>query len=236
MASQPLVLVADDEPRITKLVAISLSEDGFRVITASNGEEALKKAEEYRPDVVLLDIVMPDIDGIEVMGQLREGRAVPVILLTAKGSTADKAKGLDLGADDYIAKPFHPDELAARIRAVLRRSTTKEGAPAKEIESKTTLERGQLRMDPERHTCTWKGEPVTLTVTEFLILQALAQRPGVVKSRNALMDAAYDDQVYVDDRTIDSHIKRLRKKFKLADDDFEMIETLYGVGYRFKEA
>ena len=123
MASQPLVLVADDEPRITKLVAISLSEDGFRVITASNGEEALRKAEEYRPDVVLLDIVMPDIDGIEVMGQLREGRAVPVILLTAKGSTADKAKGLDLGADDYIAKPFHPDELAARIRAVLRRST-----------------------------------------------------------------------------------------------------------------
>ena len=110
----------------------------------------------------------------------------------------------------------------------------KQTAP-KEADAKA-LERGQLRMDPERHTCTWKNEPVTLTVTEFLILQALATRPGVVKSRNALMDAAYDDQVYVDDRTIDSHIKRLRKKFKLVDDDFEMIETLYGVGYRFKEA
>ena len=118
MSTQPLVLVADDEPRITKLVSIALTEEGFRVITASGGEDALQKAEEYRPDVVLLDIVMPDLDGIEVMRQLRERRPVPVILLTAKGSTADKAKGLDLGADDYIAKPFHPDELAARVRAV----------------------------------------------------------------------------------------------------------------------
>jgi two-component system response regulator ChvI len=120
------------------------------------------------------------------------------------------------------------------VKAVLRRSTPKDGAAPKEIDARA-LERGQLRMDPERHTCTWKNEPVTLTVTEFLILQALATRPGVVKSRNALMDAAYDDQVYVDDRTIDSHIKRLRKKFKSVDNDFDMIETLYGVGYRFKE-
>src|SRR5947208_16554790 len=120
MSPQPRVLVADDEPRITKLVSIALSEEGFRVVAANGGEDALAKAEEVRPDIVLLDIVMPDLDGIEVMRQLREWRPVPVILLTAKGSTSDKAKGLDLGADDYIAKPFHPDELAARVRAVLR--------------------------------------------------------------------------------------------------------------------
>jgi two-component system, OmpR family, response regulator ChvI len=142
--------------------------------------------------------------------------------------------GLKMGADDFIRKPFSQRLLVERVKAVLRRGVPKDQQAPKEIDAKA-LERGQLRMDPERHTCTWKNEPVTLTVTEFLILQALATRPGVVKSRNALMDAAYDDQVYVDDRTIDSHIKRLRKKFKAVDDDFDMIETLYGVGYRFKE-
>ena len=141
-----------------------------------------------------------------------------------------------MGADDFIRKPFSQRLLVERVKAVLRRFIPKDSMPQKETDSAKVLERGQLKMDPERHTCTWKGDPVTLTVTEFLILQALAQRPGVVKSRNALMDAAYDDQVYVDDRTIDSHIKRLRKKFKVVDDDFDMIETLYGVGYRFKEA
>jgi len=140
-----------------------------------------------------------------------------------------------MGADDFIRKPFSQRLLVERVKAVLRRAIPKDIATVKEVDAKV-LERGQLRMDPERHTCTWKGDPVTLTVTEFLILQALASRPGVVKSRNALMDAAYDDQVYVDDRTIDSHIKRLRKKFKAVDDAFDMIETLYGVGYRFKEA
>jgi two-component system response regulator ChvI len=140
-----------------------------------------------------------------------------------------------MGADDFIRKPFSQRLLVERVKAVLRRSGGKDGTVPKEIDTAKVLERGQLRMDPERHTCTWKNEAVTLTVTEFLILQALATRPGVVKSRNALMDAAYDDQVYVDDRTIDSHIKRLRKKFKQAEDSFDMIETLYGVGYRFKE-
>src|SRR6266516_17515 len=137
--------------------------------------------------------------------------------------------------DGFIRKPFSQLLLVEPVKAVLRRATSKDGANPKEADAKV-LERGLLRMDPERHVCTWKSEAVTLTVTEFLILQALASRPGVVKSRNALMDAAYDDQVYVDDRTIDSHIKRLRKKFKSVDDAFDMIETLYGVGYRFKEA
>jgi two-component system response regulator ChvI len=161
---------------------------------------------------------------------------MPVIFLTSKDEEIDELFGLKMGADDFIRKPFSQRLLVERVKAVLRRGAPKDAAAVKETDTRKVLERGPLRMDPERHTCTWKDEPVTLTVTEFLILQALASRPGVVKSRNALMDAAYDDQVYVDDRTIDSHIKRLRKKFKVADDAFDMIETLYGVGYRFKEA
>jgi len=156
--------------------------------------------------------------------------------LTSKDEEIDELFGLKMGADDFIRKPFSQRLLVERVKAVLRRGQPKDPTAAPKEPDARALDRGLLRMDPERHTCTWKNEPVTLTVTEFLILQALATRPGVVKSRNALMDAAYDDQVYVDDRTIDSHIKRLRKKFKVVDDDFEMIETLYGVGYRFKEA
>jgi two-component system response regulator ChvI len=178
---------------------------------------------------------MPRMDGMETLRRLRQKTDIPVIFLTSKDEEIDELFGLKMGADDFIRKPFSQRLLVERVKAVLRRFSPKDPATQKETDAKA-LERGQLRMDPERHTCTWKGDPVTLTVTEFLILQALATRPGVVKSRNALMDAAYDDQVYVDDRTIDSHIKRLRKKFKVVDDDFEMIETLYGVGYRFKEA
>ena len=172
---------------------------------------------------------------METLRRLRQKTDIPVIFLTSKDEEIDELFGLKMGADDFIRKPFSQRLLVERVKAVLRRAAPKDATAPKEIDTTRVLERGLLRMDPERHTCTWKGEPVTLTVTEFLILQALATRPGVVKSRNALMDAAYDDQVYVDDRTIDSHIKRLRKKFKQSDDDFDMIETLYGVGYRFKE-
>lgn len=169
---------------------------------------------------------------MELLRRLRQKSDTPVIFLTSKDEEVDELFGLKMGADDFIRKPFSQRLLVERVKAVLRRS--KEGANPKEADAKV-LERGQLHMDPERHICTWKNEAVKLTVTEFLILQALASRPGVVKSRNALMDAAYDDQVYVDDRTIDSHIKRLRRKFNSVDDAFDMIETLYGVGYRFKE-
>jgi two-component system response regulator ChvI len=175
------------------------------------------------------------MDGMETLRRLRQKSDLPVIFLTSKDEEIDELFGLKMGADDFIRKPFSQRLLVERVKAVLRRAAPKDPTAAPKETDAKALDRGLLRMDPERHTCTWKNDPVTLTVTEFLILQALATRPGVVKSRNALMDAAYDDQVYVDDRTIDSHIKRLRKKFKVVDDDFEMIETLYGVGYRFKE-
>jgi two-component system response regulator ChvI len=178
---------------------------------------------------------MPRMDGMELLRRLRQKSDLPVIFLTSKDEEIDELFGLKMGADDFIRKPFSQRLLVERVKAILRRAGAKDAAAPARPEDAKALERGLLRMDPERHTCTWKGEPVTLTVTEFLILQSLAQRPGVVKSRNALMDAAYDDEVYVDDRTIDSHIKRLRKKFNQVDVDFDMIETLYGVGYRFKE-
>jgi two-component system response regulator ChvI len=193
--------------------------------------------------LAIFDIKMPRMDGMELLRRLRQKSDLPVIFLTSKDEEIDELFGLKMGADDFITKPFSQRLLVERVKAILRRASSREAAAAgggvvklNPDQAARTLERGQLAMDQERHTCTWKGEPVTLTVTEFLILHSLAQRPGVVKSRDALMDAAYDEQVYVDDRTIDSHIKRLRKKFKVVDDDFDMIETLYGVGYRFREA
>ena len=204
--------------------------------TYTDGASALDGFQATLPDLAILDIKMPRMDGMELLRRLRQKTDLPVIFLTSKDDEIDELFGLKMGADDFIKKPFSQRLLVERVKAVLRRFQTRESVDKKVEETQRVLERGALSMDQERHTCTWNGLPVTLTVTEFLILFALANRPGVVKSRNALMDAAYDDQVYVDDRTIDSHIKRLRKKFKLVDTDFEMIETLYGVGYRFKEA
>ncbi len=187
------------------------------------------------PNLAIFDIKMPRMDGMELLRRLRQKSDLPVIFLTSKDDEIDELFGLKMGADDFITKPFSQRLLVERVKAVLRRVAARENTAKPGSVQAKSLERGQLVMDQERHTCTWMGEPVTLTVTEFLILHSLAQRPGVVKSRDALMDAAYDEQVYVDDRTIDSHIKRLRKKFKVVDDDFDMIETLYGVGYRFRE-
>jgi two-component system response regulator ChvI len=177
---------------------------------------------------------MPRMDGMELLRRLRQRTELPVIFLTSKDDEIDELFGLKMGADDFIRKPFSQRLLVERVKAILRRSAPREPSAGLE-DPANIIERGKLKLDPERHSCVWDNKQVTLTVTEFLILQALAQRPGVVKSRDALMDAAYDDQVYVDDRTIDSHIKRLRKKFKLVDNNFDVIETLYGVGYRFKE-
>ena len=230
----PTIALVDDDRNILTSVSLSLEAEGYRVQTYTDGVSALEGLKANPPDLAIFDIKMPRMDGMELLRRLRQKSDLPVIFLTSKDEEIDELFGLKMGADDFIRKPFSQRLLVERVKAILRRSSPKEGGAPKETEAKI-LERGRLKMDPERHTCTWDNTPVTLTVTEFLILQALATRPGVVKSRNALMDAAYDDQVYVDDRTIDSHIKRLRKKFKVVEPEFEMIETLYGVGYRFKE-
>jgi two-component system response regulator ChvI len=231
----PTIALVDDDRNILTSVSIALEAEGYRIMTYTDGASALDGFRTSPPDLAILDIKMPRMDGMETLRRLRQKSDLPVIFLTSKDEEIDELFGLKMGADDFIRKPFSQRLLVERVKAVLRRAAPKDPTAAPKETDAKALDRGLLRMDPERHTCTWKNEPVTLTVTEFLILQALATRPGVVKSRNALMDAAYDDQVYVDDRTIDSHIKRLRKKFKVVDDDFEMIETLYGVGYRFKE-
>ncbi|MDM9624525.1 response regulator transcription factor [Rhizobium sp. S152] len=240
----PTIALVDDDRNILTSVSIALEAEGYKVETYTDGASALDGLLARPPQLAIFDIKMPRMDGMELLRRLRQKSDMPVIFLTSKDEEIDELFGLKMGADDFITKPFSQRLLVERVRAVLRRAAGREAAAAAggtapkpgAAQLARSLERGQLVMDQERHTCTWKGEPVTLTVTEFLILHSLAQRPGVVKSRDALMDAAYDEQVYVDDRTIDSHIKRLRKKFKMVDTDFDMIETLYGVGYRFREA
>lgn len=212
-----------------------LEMEGHQVITFDSGLAALEALRAKSPDLVILDIKMPEMDGMELLRQLRLKCQVPVIFLTGKLDEVDELLALKLGADDFIRKPFSQRVLAERVRTVLRRFRSIDAAGERESNN-SRIERGDLRMDPERHSCKWRGKEVVLTVTEFRLLETLATRPGVIKSRDALMDAAYEDQVYVDDRTIDSHIKRLRKKFRAVDDAFDRIETLYGVGYRFKES
>jgi two-component system, OmpR family, response regulator ChvI len=231
----PTIALVDDDQNILTSVSIALEAEGYRIMTYTDGLSALDGFKLSPPDLAILDIKMPRMDGLETLRRLRQTSAMPVIFLTSKNEEIDELFGLKMGADDFIRKPFSQRLLAEHVKAVLRRYASKESAEPKAADAANMLERGLLRIDPERHLCTWKDKPVMLTVTEFLILQALAARPGVVKSRNALMDAAYDDQVYIDDRTIDSHIKRLRRKFKEGDSSFEEIDTVYGVGYRFKE-
>jgi two-component system response regulator ChvI len=229
------IALVDDDRNILTSVSIALQAEGFAVRIYSDGEAALKAFAENAPDLVVLDIKMPRMDGMEVLRRLREKSQVPVIFLTSKDDELDEALGLAMGADDYIAKPFSLRLLIARIRAILRRTDARAQPQPEEETPAERLVRGRLDMDPARHKVRWGGEEVVLTVTEFMILEALAQRPGFVKSRDQLMDAAYQDDVYVDDRTIDSHIKRLRRKFRQVDPQFKAIETLYGVGYRFGE-
>ena len=235
MNQKSTIALVDDERNITASLRMALEAEGYKVRTYGDGAEALAALSDEPADLGIFDIKMPKMDGMELLRRVRQMTDMPVIFLTSKDEEIDELFGLKMGADDYIAKPFSQRLVVERVKAVLRRFQPKEG-PTGTTEAARIIERGKLKLDPERHTCHWDNKAVTLTVTEFLILQALATRPGVVKTRDALMDAAYDDQVYVDDRTIDSHIKRLRKKFKVVDDDFDVIETLYGVGYRFKEA
>jgi two-component system response regulator ChvI len=229
------IALVDDDENILTSVSMFLENEGYSVRTFTEGATALPQLIDNPPDLAIFDIKMPRMDGLELLRRVRQSSNLPVIFLTSKDQEFDEALGLDLGADDYIAKPFSQQLLARRVKAVLRRSQSDPGADGEGNDQKA-IQRGKLTMDPNRHACLWDGRPVRLTVTEFLILQSLAHRPGFVKSRDNLMDAAYDDQVYVDDRTIDSHIKRIRKKFREVDTSFDGIETLYGVGYRYKEA
>jgi two-component system, OmpR family, response regulator ChvI len=229
------IALVDDDRNILTSVSIALQAEGFATRLYSDGESALKALVENPADLGVFDIKMPRMDGLELVRRLREKSQMPVIFLTSKDDEIDEALGLALGADDYISKPFSQRLLLARIRAILRRVDFSRQRPASErdMPSSETMIRGRLEMDPARHRVWWDGRDVALTVTEFMILGTLAQRPDVVKSRNQLMDAAYQDDVYVDDRTIDSHIKRLRRKFKQTDPNFDAIDTLYGAGYRF---
>jgi two-component system response regulator ChvI len=228
------IALVDDDQNILTSVQMSLEAEGFAVRTYTDGAEALKGIAEKPVDLAVLDIKMPRMDGMELLSRIRQKSRMPVIFLTSKDEEVDEILGLRMGADDYIKKPFSQRLLIERIRALLRRLDLKDGE-VKDTKDGGMVVRGELVLDPARHLCTWKGEPVQLTVTEFLILQALAVRPGHVKSRDQLMDAAYGEHIYVDDRTIDSHIKRLRRKIRAVDDSFAQIETLYGLGYRYKE-
>jgi len=237
----PVIALVDDDRNILTSVSIALQAEGFVTRVYSDGAAALKAFAENEPDLGVFDIKMPAMDGMELLRRVREQGgslgAMPVIFLTSKDDELDEALGLAMGADDYISKPFSQRLLIARIRAILRRQELERDDPsatASEPEP-ARLERGRLTMDPARHKVLWDGRVVSLTVTEFMILEALAQRPGVVKSRNQLLDIAYSDDVYVDDRTIDSHIKRIRRKFRAVDPGFDSIDTLYGIGYRFDE-
>ncbi len=230
------IALVDDDRNILTTLSIALQGEGFATRVYSDGETALKALRENPPDLAVFDIKMPRMDGMELLARLRETSDLPVIFLTSKDEEQDEEAGLAMGADDYIAKPFSQRLLLARIRAILRRSgpAPAPGGSGEETPAEA-IERGRLKMDPARHRVEWDGRAVSLTVTEFLILEALAQRPGVIKSRNQLMDAAYPDDVFVDDRTVDSHIKRLRRKFRGVDPQFSAIETLYGAGYSFAD-
>ncbi|MBE8191036.1 MAG: response regulator transcription factor [Alphaproteobacteria bacterium] len=227
------IALVDDDSNIIASVSLALEAEGFTTRAYHDGHTALEALIAKPADIGVFDVKMPRMDGLELLRRLREHNQMPVVFLTSKDEEIDEIFGLRMGADDYITKPFSQRLLVERIRAILRRVKARQAVAA--TSGDTILECGDLRLDIERHDCLWKGEAISLTVTEFLILQSLVTRPGVVRSRDALMDAAYDEQIYVDDRTIDSHIKRLRRKLRAIDDTFEAIETLYGVGYRYKD-
>lgn len=230
------IALVDDDDNIRTSLEILFQNEGYDVVTFCDGAAALPALTSSPPDIAILDIKMPRMDGVELLRRLRETSDIPVIFLTSKDDEIDEVVGLSVGADDYITKPFSARLLSERVKAVLRRARL---GNALEIPTpgsdKKVVSRGNLTLDPNRHICAWKGKPVKLTVTEFLLINALAQRPGFVKSRDQLMDAAYDESIYVDDRTIDSHVKRIRRKFREIDNEFDKIETLYGVGYRYME-
>ena len=227
------ICLIDDDQNILASLSLALKAENFEVETYSDGLSGLEALNSVNFDIAILDIKMPRLDGLEVLQKLRNSSDIPVIFLTSKDDEIDQLLGLKMGADDYITKPFSQKLLIERVKVILKRTTS--SSEENQVASDSLLERGELLLNMDRHECQWKKERIKLTVTEFLILECLVNRPGYVKNRDQLMSAAYSDDLYVDDRTIDSHIKRIRKKFKLIDNEFNSIETLYGVGYRFNQ-
>lgn len=229
------IFLVDDDRNILVSVSMMLEAEGFDVETFNDGESGLEAILDKKPDLVVLDVKMPRMDGVEVLSKLREESSVPVIFLTSKDDEVDQVIGLRMGADDYITKPFSQRLLIERIKVLLRRRDIEKETLEGKKQEKQYIEYGDLKLDDARHLCSWKGTPLNLTVTEYLLIKALVIRPGHVRNRDQLIDMAYGENIYVDDRTVDSHIKRVRKKFKKTDDEFDKIETIYGVGYRYKE-
>ena len=227
------ICLIDDDQNILASLSLALKAENFEVETYSDGLSGLEALNSINFDIAILDIKMPRLDGLEVLQKLRNSSDIPVIFLTSKDDEIDQLLGLKMGADDYITKPFSQKLLIERVKVILKRTTS--SSEENQVASDSLLERGELLLNMDRHECQWKKERIKLTVTEFLILECLVNRPGYVKNRDQLMSAAYSDDLYVDDRTIDSHIKRIRRKFKLIDNEFNSIETLYGVGYRFNQ-
>lgn len=229
------IFLVDDDRNILMSVSMALEAEGLVVKTFSDSEAGLKAILEENPDLVVLDVKMPRMDGIEVLSKIREVSMLPVIFLTSKDDEVDQVIGLRMGADDYITKPFSQRLLLERIKVLLRRQEFLIAPKESSLKQEELISYGHLLLDDSRHLCSWKLMPVNLTVTEYLLIKSLATRPGHVRSRDQLIDMAYGENIYVDDRTVDSHIKRVRKKFKKVDEDFDKIETLYGVGYRYRE-
>ena len=227
------ICLIDDDQNILASLSLALKSEKFEVETFSDGIAGLEALKDNNFDIAILDIKMPRLDGLEVLQKLRNSSDIPVIFLTSKDDEIDQLLGLKMGADDYITKPFSQKLLIERVKVILKRTSF--SSKENEVNSDSLIERGNLLLNMDRHECHWKEERIKLTVTEFLLLESLVNRPGYVKNRDQLMSAAYSDDLYVDDRTIDSHIKRIRRKFKAIDKDFNSIETLYGVGYRFNQ-
>lgn len=235
---KPHIALVDDDHNISTSLSMTLQAEGFAVTVYPDGQAGFEGICAHQPDLAVLDIKMPKMDGLELLQILRdrvETETMPIIMLTSKDDEVDELMGFRLGADDYVTKPFSQKLLIARIRALLKRQELMQENPARKSSGQEKLERGDLLLDDARHLCAWRKQPLNLTVTEYLLVKALASRPGHVKTRDQLIDAAYGDNIYVDDRTIDSHIKRIRKKFRNLDDHFDRIETLYGVGYKYND-
>ena len=236
-SNNPSITLVDDDQNITSSLKMTLEAEGFDVAVYHDGEAGFEALQKDPPHVAVLDIKMPRMDGLELLQKLRsQDYNQPIIMLTSKDDEVDELMGFRLWADDYITKPFSQKLLIARLRALIKRhELSSSNSAEKKTDLPEKIERGDLVLDDSRHLCAWQGRPLNLTVTEYLLLKTLVAHPGHVKTRDQLMDTAYGDNIYVDDRTIDSHIKRIRKKFKNLDSSFDRIETLYGVGYKYRD-